>query len=65
MTTLARFADEDGDFLKVEEAYADPSLRLFFATTDDGVFLDVSQIKELRKVLKQWLVEHGHKKGAQ
>lgn len=58
---LVSLCDEDNDCLSVEPSYADPTMRLFFSTSDSGVFLDVKQIKKLRKVLKQWLIDNGHK----
>ena len=58
---LVSLCDEDKDCISVESAYADPTMRLFFSGSDSGVFLDVKQIKNLRKVLKQWLLDNGHK----
>lgn len=55
--------DFSGDSLLVETSESCPKDELFFnPSTVNGVFLSTAQIKELRKVLKQWLLDNGHKK---
>lgn len=62
---LLKLSDSDGDSLVLQEEYGTPGSRVYFHNpSDNGVFLTTSQIKQLRKVLKQWLIDNGHKEAA-
>jgi hypothetical protein len=58
---LLRITDMDDDQLVVQESFAQPGLRLFLSVMGEGVYLQVDDVKKLRKVLKNWLIDSGHK----
>lgn len=59
---MLRISDEDGDELHVEPSFSQPEKRVFAAVNGEGLYLSVKQVKKLRKVLKQWLLDNGHQK---
>lgn len=61
---LFSVTDGVGDRLDVETSCGNCGEELYIRTDRAGVMLSVSQIKKLRKVLKEWLIVNGHKKEA-
>lgn len=59
--TIINLADRDNDTLVVEESCGKHGQEVFMQTPIQGVFLSVNQVKQLRKSLKKWLIDNGHK----
>ena len=57
--------DSDGDSFSIDHADTRYGSQLFvFCEQYDGVLLTPKAVKKLRKALKQWLIDNGHKEAA-
>ena len=57
--------DQDGDSFYIERSYHSGSRELFLGANQvEGVFMNAFQVKQLRKALKRWLIDNGHKEAA-